>query len=414
MTILVVGSGGREHALAWKLAQEAEVIAAPGNPGIAEVARCFPTPALDISALVALARDQAVDLVVVGPEDPLIVGLADALREAGIATFGPGREAAQLEGSKAFSKQLMNEAGVPTAAFGVFDDPRAAMAFCRARDEEGLYVVVKASGAALGKGVTVCGSLAEAQAAVRRAMVDREYGEAGAVVVVEDRLEGRELSLLTLCSDQGIFSLPLAQDYKRAFDNDEGPNTGGMGGYSPIAWAPVDLVQRAEAHVVQPILDALRRRGIAYRGVLFSGLMVDGDDVHCLEYNVRFGDPETQTVMARLGSGLAVVLGACARGEVIPPIEVLENAAVSVVVASEGYPGSIRKGLPVEIGLVPPEVRVFQAGIADVDGRLVTNGGRVATVTATAPTLAAARELAYAGASQVRFEGAWFRTDIAQ
>lgn len=425
MKILVVGSGAREHALVWKLSQEAEVFAAPGNPGISTLCDCFPVPAMDLAGQVALAKRLSVDLVVVGPEDPLIAGLADALRNAGLATFGPGAEGARLEGSKAFSKDLMKEAGIPTAAYGHFTDPVAAREFVDSRMAAGRNVVVKASGAALGKGVTVCNGAEDAYEAVDFALVRKGFGEAGSEIVVEDRLGGREFSLLTLCSDGGFLSLPIAQDYKRIYDRDEGPNTGGMGSYSPVPWISEETVAKTEATVVQPLLDTLKKRGISYRGVLFSGLMVDQGKISCLEYNVRFGDPETQSVMARLGSGLAAALLACAKGEPIPPIEVLANAAVSIVIASGGYPGPIQKGIPIVLGDLYPNTTLFHAGtawskdvppVSVVEGHetaLVTNGGRVITVTATGLSLPGARTLAYEAAKSVCFSGIQYRSDIA-
>lgn len=408
MKILLVGSGGREHALAWKLAQEAEVIAAPGNPGIAKVARCAGVPPGDQEAIVSLALREAADLVVIGPEDPLIAGLADRIRDAGVACFGPGAEGARLEGSKAFAKQLMREAKVPTAEFGVFTDPGEARKFAAGR-----AVAVKASGAALGKGVVVCSSQREAEVAIDSMLVDRIFGEAGSTIVVEERLSGPEFSLLTLCSEGEFRSLPVAQDYKRALDGDRGPNTGGMGSRSPVPWLTDDIVRRAEREVVRPILDALAKRGVSYRGVLFSGLMLHEDTPHCLEFNVRFGDPETQSVVLRLGSGLAAALAACAAGQSIPEIEVRANAAVTVVLASAGYPGSYEKGKPIAIGALPPGTEAFQAGTVLVEGQLATHGGRVIAVSSSAATLEDARATAYAAADAIEFEGKTYRRDIA-
>ncbi|HWA83295.1 MAG TPA: phosphoribosylamine--glycine ligase [Fimbriimonadaceae bacterium] len=411
MRILVVGSGGREHALAWKLSREAEVLCAPGNPGIAEQVHCFETPASDFQAIGDLAASQTVDLVVVGPEAPLIGGLADALRSRGISVFGPGLEGARLEGSKAFSKRLMEEAGVPTAGSAVFEDPVLAHEYVRSRSGR---VVVKASGAALGKGVIVTDSEEEAHGAIDAMLLDREFGEAGATIIVEDRLEGREFSLLTLCSDAGFYSLPVAQDFKRALDNDRGPNTGGMGSFSPASWISPGLIEEAEDRVVRPILQALRNRATSYRGVLFSGLMMHEGRLNCLEFNVRFGDPETQSVVRRLGMGLAGALKACADGHPIPPPSVEENAAVTVVAASGGYPGDYEKGKEISIGEMPDGVQVFHAGTALRDGRLVTVGGRVLAVSAAAQSVEAARRLAYEGIARIGFEGMRFRADIAE
>ncbi len=415
MTILVVGSGGREHALAWKLSQEADVIAAPGNPGISECARCLDVSASDSMAIAHLAASEGVDLVVVGPEAPLIGGLADVVRKRGIPVFGPGADGAQLEGSKAFSKQLMREAGVRTAEFEVFDDPVEAHRYVGSRKRK---LVVKASGAALGKGVIVTDTENEAHEAVDAILVDGEFGAAGAQIVIEDRLTGPEFSLLTLCSDDpsgpsGYLSLPVAQDYKRALDGDRGPNTGGMGSFSPVPSITPEMARQTEADVVLPILSALRERCISYRGVLFSGLMLHEAKPYCLEFNVRFGDPETQSIVCRLGSGLVAALLACAEGKPIPPVEVLNDAAVTVVAASGGYPNEYEKGKEITIGSLAEGVQVFHAGTAFRNDRLVTNGGRVLAVTACARDLKQARDLAYAGAGQVQFEGIHFRRDIA-
>ncbi len=405
MRILVVGSGGREHALAWKLAQEHEVVCAPGNPGIAEDVECVPA-----DDLVGLAR--GFDLVVVGPEEPLVDGLADRLRAVGAVVYGPGAEGARLEASKAFSKSAMQAAGVPTAEFFTFHHADPALEYARNRSGEGRRVVVKASGNALGKGVVVCDAVEEAEAAIRSMMVDHAYGEAGATVVIEERLEGPEFSLLTIVGDAGFVSLPAAQDHKRAFDGDLGPNTGGMGTVSPCAWVSPDLVAETEARVVAPVLEELRRRGISYRGTLFSGLLVQDGRPYCLEYNVRFGDPETQSVVLRLGHGLGDALFAAATGAEIVVPEVLDNAAATVLVASGGYPGAYEKGLPVSVGALPEGAKLFHAGTALRDGGLVTNGGRVIGASASGATLAEARSRAYEAAAAVRFEGAFCRGDI--
>ena len=414
MRILVVGSGGREHALAWKLAQEHEVFCAPGNPGIAEEAEIVPVVAMDGIGLLEAARSRKVDLVVVGPEDPLVEGLADALRAGGIAVFGPGAAGARLEASKAFSKEVMRAAGVPTAKSETFDirSGGAPMLYAKSRLASGKKVVVKASGNALGKGVYVCDTYKEAETAIGTMLWDKVHGEAGETVLVEDRLVGPEFSLLTLVGERGFLSLPVAQDHKRAFDRDQGPNTGGMGTVSPCAWVSEDLVREAEERVVAPILAELRRRGIDYRGTLFSGLLVEDGTPYCLEYNVRFGDPETQSVMLRLGRGLGDALYAAAvGGEILAP-GILDNAAVTVVVASGGYPGAYEKGLPIEIDALPDGAKLFHAGTALKDGALVTNGGRVFGASASGATLDEARLRAYAAAEAVRFDGAFYRRDI--
>jgi phosphoribosylamine--glycine ligase len=413
MRVLVVGSGGREHALCWKLSQEAEVHATPGNPGIAEDCIVHSVSASDFDGIVGLAKSLDVDLVVIGPENPLIDGLADALREKGIPTFGPGASGAQLEGSKAFSKALMHEAGVPTAEFRTFTESAPARQYARQMFDGGRPVVVKASGAALGKGVIVCDDVEQAERAIANMIDESEFGHAGATIVVEERLEGPEFSLLTLCSDNNFLSLPVAQDYKRARDGDEGPNTGGMGSYSPVPWIPAGMVEQAEEEVVRPVLLALK--GTGYRGVLFSGLMISGGRAYCLEYNVRFGDPETQSIMMRLGSGLANALLACANGEAIPAFDVLKNASVCVVVASANYPGPLEKGFQIELPAhIPTGAKLFHSGTATKQGAVVTGGGRVFGATAEGESLDKARAAAYELARSVKFEGAWSRNDIAE
>jgi phosphoribosylamine--glycine ligase len=400
--------------LAWKLAQEAEVHVAPGNPGIAQCAECHPVPVSDQIGLVGLARRLAVDLVLVGPEAPLIDGLADVLRAVGIPVFGPGKDGAQVEGSKAFAKTLMRDAHVKTAEYRICTEPQSAFDYVRHLASEGKRCAVKASGTALGKGVVVCASPEDAEEAIEMMMVRREFLEAGDTIVVEERLVGPEFSLLTLCSDDGFVSLPVAQDYKRALDGDQGLNTGGMGSYSPVPWITDDMVLHTEKTVVAPMLGALKERGVPFRGVLFSGMLVQEGVPYCLEYNVRFGDPETQSIMPRLGHGFAEALLACAQGKPIPPLTVLDKAVVSVVVASGGYPSAYKKGVPIRIdGDLGEDVVAFHAGTKLQDGHLVTDGGRVMAVTAAAATLEAARAKAYDAVDKVAFGGMHHRSDIA-
>ena len=412
MRILVVGSGGREHALAWKLAQEAEVIVAPGNPGIAQDCETVPVQAKDFEGLASLCKDRDIDLVVVGPEDPLIAGLGNHLRKAGILVYGPNADGAQLEGSKSFSKTLMREAGVPTAEFESFDDPDAASEFAKRRFAAGKGVAVKASGNALGKGVVVADTFEEAEDAIRRFMIAKEFGPAGETIVIEDRLVGPEFSLLTIVSEESYWSLPVAQDHKRAYDGDLGPNTGGMGAFSPVPWISPDLIEEVENTIVVPTLKALKERGISYRGTLFSGIMMESGKPYCLEFNVRMGDPETQAVMMRIESGYAAALLAAAKGDSIPPITISEQASLTVVVCAENYPTAGSKGAQISIGDLPAGSKLFHAGTALTDGDLVTNGGRVFAATALAPTIATAREQAYQAADAVLFEGARYRSDI--
>lgn len=413
MTVLVVGSGGREHALVWKLAQEAEVFCAPGNPGIAEDCQCFDVPVTDTEGLVALSHRLGPDMIVVGPEDPLIAGLGDALRAAGFAVFGPGAAGARLEGSKAYSKALMVDANVPTAASGTFTVAAEAADYVRGKFDAGRQVAVKASGAALGKGVVVSDTLEQALDAVAMMMERRELGRAGDEVVIEERLVGREFSLLTVVSGTQTFSLPVAQDYKRVGDGDTGPNTGGMGSCSPVGWLSDDVVRQTEHEVVAPVVRRLAQEGVDFRGVLFSGLMLQGGVPYCLEFNVRFGDPEIQSVVMRLGLGLAQLLSDAAQGRTLSPVSVSDQSAVSVVMASGGYPGSYEKGVPLTIGTLPDGVKVFHAGTAVSMGSLVTAGGRVLAVTASGPSLESARDSAYRGVQAIQFTGAQFRRDIA-
>ncbi|MEI7578281.1 MAG: phosphoribosylamine--glycine ligase [Armatimonadota bacterium] len=409
MRILVVGSGGREHALCWKLAQEAEVICAPGNAGIAEEVECVNIPTNDFHSLLNLIKAREIDLVMVGPEDPLVAGLADAVREAGILCFGPGRAGAQLEGSKAFCKAMMQRAGVPTAEYQVFVDAEAAKAYAKTKYTTGSKLAIKASGNALGKGVIVAETLAEAEEGIDAL---KALGEAGKTLVLEEKLEGKEFSLLTITNGIEIYSLPVAQDYKRIHDQDQGPNTGGMGTFSPVDWVTAEIIEQTERETVLPILQTLREDGIEYRGVLFSGLMQTAKGPMCLEYNVRFGDPETQSVLSRLGNGFAEALRACASGEPIPSIEILNNAAVTVVAASAGYPGDYEKGKVITINPLLENVKVFHAGTKLESGELKTSGGRVLAATATAPTQQEARAKAYEALAMIHFDGMQARTDI--
>lgn len=406
-----MGSGGREHALAWKLSQEAEVVCTPGNPGIAEDVTCIALQSADEISRFCL--DHEIDLVVVGPEDPLIAGLADHLREHEINVLGPGKLGAQLEGSKAFSKAMMERAGVPTAKYYTEHTSEGAKEACRRMFANGSQVAVKASGNALGKGVVVCETLEQAIRAVDEL---KSLGSAGETLVIEERLIGREFSLLTLVAGEFYQSLPVAQDYKRVNDGDQGPNTGGMGTYSPVEWVDEELVRQTEAEIVVPLLAEMIRQGIDYRGVLFSGIMQTEAGLKCLEYNVRFGDPETQSVMMRLGPGLAEALLATATGGPIPPITVRPVCVTTVVAASEGYPGIYPKGIPIEFGEIPKGVKVFHAGTQrlESDHSWVTSGGRVLAVTAEAPTSDQSRQLAYQAMEQIQFAGMHYRTDIGR
>lgn len=389
------------------------MFAAPGNPGISQVAECFPVRAHDFAGLADLARRVAADLVVFGPEDPLIQGGADRLREAGISALGPGQVGAKLEGSKAFAKELMRRAGVPTAEYRSFSELGPCLEYIRMRFDAGVQVAVKASGPALGKGVVVCASRLEAEEAARAMLVGGRFGEAGRTVVVEDRLVGREFSLIALCSAREAITLPIVQDYKRAETGDLGPNTGGMGSYSPLEWVTDSLRAETEQRVVAPILNAVADEGTPYQGFLFAGIMVVEGKPYCLEFNVRLGDPETETLVMRIGDGLSRSMRAAAGGKPLSPIEHLPNHALTVIVASEGYPDRPQTGRPLEIGPVPEGVTVFHCGTqVGEGGGLVASGGRVLAITARADSREAARERAYLGVRAVRLQGMRYRTDI--
>jgi phosphoribosylamine--glycine ligase len=407
--ILVIGSGGREHALVWRLAKSGhELLAAPGNPGIAQLARCFAVAVDRHAELVALAREQRVDLVVVGPEAPLVAGLADELRAAGIATFGASAAGAQLEGSKAFSKQFFARHDIPTAKFFIAKTIAEADA---AIDQLGACVV-KADGLAAGKGVVVAADAAEAKAAARE-MLDGRFGAAGATLVIEQKIAGREVSVLAITDGKRLEVLPVVEDHKTIFDGDRGPNTGGMGTVSP-AWASDALITRVIREILEPTVRGLAADGIDYRGVLYAGVMVDSQgNPWLLEYNCRFGDPETQPIMARTIGDLGAVLANAARGELHHGVLGWDaRVAVCVVVAAAGYPGAPKTGDAIRIGAVPDDVIVFHAGTAEKDGALVSAGGRVLGVTALGISVQQARERAYAVVDAIELAGKQVRRDI--
>ena len=415
MRVLVVGAGGREHALVSVISASPlclEVHAAPGNPGIALVGKCHPVKVDDIAGQVALARSLAVDLVVVGPEVPLVLGLADELRAAGIRVFGPSAAAAHVEGSKAFTKELLEAAGVDTAtAFTVttLDEARDAIAKLGGR------CVVKADGLAAGKGVVICDDAAEAEQAAQE-LLDGALGEAGTTLVIEERMEGPELSVLALCHGEAAVPLPSARDYKRIGEGGTGPNTGGMGAISPAPGVSDEEAQQIVETVHKPILRELVRRGIPFSGCLYAGLMLTATGPRVLEFNVRFGDPETEAVLPRLGEDLLPFLMACADGTLQDGrLRTIPGAAVAVVLASRGYPASSESGTPIngvsEAGS-QRDVAVFHAGTAIVDSRLVTAGGRVLAVTARGADGAAAQAAAYAAAAKIAFDGMQLRRDI--
>ena len=416
MKILVIGNGGREHALTWKLAQDSArhaLFCAPGNAGTAALATNLPIGAEDVAGLVAWAKEHRPGLVVVGPEAPLCAGVADALEAEGLKVFGPCAAAARLEGSKAFSKEVMEAAGVPTARFRVYTDSARAVA---GLDDFGFPVVVKADGLAAGKGVVIAQTRAEAEAALHDMLDGGRFGAAGAEVVVEEFLEGEEASVFALCDGERVALLPAAQDHKRVFDHDEGPNTGGMGAYTPAPVATPEVMAFTKEHIVLPVLRELKRRGIVYRGVLFCGLMIGPRGVSVLEFNCRFGDPETEVVVPSIASDLAPILLACAEGRLSDGlVQLRADAAATVVMAAPGYPGGYPKGMPIS-GLAEAEAagcRVFHAGTALKDGQVVTSGGRVLTVTAFGKDLREAVANAYAGVGRIHFDGAHWRRDIA-
>jgi len=417
MKVLVVGSGGREHALAWKIAQSPKVdavYAAPGNAGTAREAELVDIAADDIDGLLDFARTERIDLTVVGPEAPLVAGIVDRFREAGLRIFGPGKEAAQLEGSKVFAKELMREASIPTAGCRIFDRADQAHAYL---DSTGGPVVVKADGLAAGKGVLVCGTIDQAHEAVDAIMVEHQFGEAGRQVVVEECLVGEEASILALTDGRTIYPLPSSQDHKPVYDGDRGPNTGGMGAYSPAPVITPALAQRITREVLVPAVHALTVRGIRYRGVIYAGLMITPGGPKVLEFNCRFGDPETQPILMRLRGDLVPALEAVADGRLEDiSLDWDQRPSVCVVMASGGYPGSYEKG-KVITGLDEvardPEVKVFHAGTALRDGQVVTNGGRVLGVTARAGTIAEAKARAYQAVKRIHFDGAYYRTDIS-
>ena len=418
MKILIVGGGGREHALAWKIAQSPLVetlLAAPGNPGIARHARCVDVGVDAHRGLVELARRERVDLVVVGPEAPLVAGLADRFAEAGLTVFGPSARAAAIEGSKAFSKDLMRRYAIPTARFSTFDDAAAARRFCR---ELGAPLVVKADGLAAGKGAIVCPTLDEADAAIAECMERKAFGAAGARVVVEEFMVGQEVSFFTLSNGGDAMALAAAEDHKAVFDADRGPNTGGMGCYSPVPAFDEALEKRVMETIVRPTLSALAREGAPYRGVLYTGLMLTAEGPRVVEFNCRFGDPECQALMVRTPGDPVPLLLAAARGEAWPPARSWSSSAsVCVNVASGGYPGKYQTGIPirgVEAAEARDGVQVFHAGTAMRDGRLVTAGGRVLGVTAVAQDIEAAITVAYAAVRDISFEGMHYRTDIGR
>ena len=428
MKILVVGSGGREHAIAWRLAQDPEghaLFCAPGNAGTAAVATNLPLKADDTAGIVAWAKAERPDLVVVGPEAPLVAGLVDALSAAGIAAFGPVAAGARIEGSKRFAKEVMDAAGVPTGKAETFTDAAKAKA---ALPSFGLPVVIKADGLAAGKGVVVAETLAQAEQAIDDMLVGNRFGAAGAEVLVEEFLHGEECSILAVVDGERAVLLPSSQDHKRVFDGDKGPNTGGMGAYSPAPVVTDAMLPEIRDRIILPVLRELKRRGIVYRGVLYAGLMVNnansnprgplaksGSEVNVVEFNARFGDPETEAVLPRLGGSFAQLLLNAASGALSEAdLVVKDDVAATVIVASGGYPGDYEKGKEISgLAAAEPGAIVFHCGTKEADGKILTSGGRVLSVTGLGATLREAVDRAYARIAGISFDKMFFRRDIA-
>ncbi len=425
MKILVVGSGGREHAIAWRLANDPvrhELYCAPGNAGTAAVAINVPVGAEDVGAIAKWARENNPDLVVVGPEAPLVKGLVDELTKLGIPSFGPVAAGARMEGSKRFAKEVMRAAGVPTGMAEVFTDPVAAKA---ALAKFGLPVVIKADGLAAGKGVVVAETAAEAEAAIDDMLVANKFGAAGAEVLVEEFLDGEECSILAMTDGENVVLLPSSQDHKRIFDGDKGPNTGGMGAYSPAPVVTADMLPEIKDKIVVPVVRELKKRGIVYRGILYAGLMIapqggkvalSGSRINVVEFNARFGDPETEAVLPRLGGDFSKALLHAATGRLEDgDIVVKDEVAATVIVASGGYPGSYEKGKPISgLERAGEVATVFHCGTKKGEnGETVTSGGRVLSVTGCGANLREAVDRAYAGVARVSFDGMFYRRDIA-
>jgi len=415
MKILVIGSGGREHALVWKIAQSPavkQIFCAPGNAGTADLADNVDISAEDVPDLVKFARQEKIDLVVVGPEDALCAGIVDAMTAEGIRAFGPSKGAARLEGDKAFAKQLMRQHAIPTAEARIFNAYKAARTYVATRDTG---LVVKAAGLAKGKGVIVCDEPSQALLALDRIMVQREFGSAGETVVVEERLAGPEASVLAFVDGRSIYVMESAQDHKPVGDGDTGPNTGGMGAYSPTPVITDEILAQVERQIFVPIVDAMNREETPYRGVLYAGLMLTHNGPKILEFNCRFGDPETQPILFRLQSDLVEVMDAVLAGRLDSiTLRWDPRPAVCVVMAAGGYPGEYKKGAEIT-GLddaVSDDVMVFHAGTKRLGGKLVTAGGRVLGVTARGPTLAEAQKRAYQAVERIHFDGAYYRRDI--
>ena len=419
MKVLIVGGGGREHAIAWKVAKSPKVeklYCAPGNAGIAEVAECVNIGVMEFDKLTAFARENQIDLTIIGPDDPLAAGAVDAFEAAGLRVFGPRKNAAILEASKAFSKDLMKKYGIPTAAYETFTSPEAALAYLETAK---MPIVLKADGLALGKGVLICKDLEEAREGVKTLMLDKQFGSAGDEIVIEEFMTGREVSVLSFVDGKTIKIMTSAQDHKRAKDGDQGLNTGGMGTFSPSPFYTAEVDAFCKEHIYQKTVDAMRAEGREFKGIIFFGLMLTADGPKVLEYNARFGDPETQVVLPRMKNEIVDLFEACIDGTLDQvDLQFEDNAAVCVVLASDGYPEHYEKGFPIH-GLEhfkdADGYYVFHAGSKfDADGQIVTNGGRVLGVTATGKTLKEARANAYTATEFITFDNKYMRHDIGK
>jgi phosphoribosylamine---glycine ligase len=416
MKVLVVGGGGREHALVWKVSQSPRVkkiYAAPGNAGMAQLAECVPIKAEDIAGLVAFASSKAVDLTIIGPEGPLSMGIVDEFQKERLRVFGPAKNAAEIEANKAFTKDLMKKYRIPSAEYGTFTDRAEAEAYVRSK---GAPIVVKAAGLAAGKGVVVAETVEEAVNALDLIMTKKVFGQAGDVVVVEECLRGEEASFMAFTDGKTVVPMASSQDHKRVFDADKGPNTGGMGAYSPAPVVTKQIEKQVMEKVMNPTVRAMEKEGRLFKGILYAGLMIHNGEARVLEFNARFGDPETQPVMARLDSDLIEIIESILDNKLaLTPVKWKADSAVCVVMASDGYPGGYEKGKEIR-GLDKAaglrNVMVFHSGTAFKDGKVVTDGGRVLGVTGFGPSVAAAIDTAYAGVREISFEGAHYRRDI--
>jgi len=416
MKVLVVGGGGREHALVWKVSQSPRVkkiYAAPGNAGMAQLAECVPVKAEDIAGLVAFASSKAVDLTIIGPEGPLSMGIVDEFQKVGLRVFGPAKNAAEIEANKAFTKDLMKKYRIPSAEYGTFTDRAEAEAYVRSK---GAPIVVKAAGLAAGKGVVVAETVEEAVNALDLIMTKKAFGQAGDVVVVEECLRGEEASFMAFTDGKTVIPMASSQDHKRVFDADKGPNTGGMGAYSPAPVVTKQIEKQVMEKVMNPTVRAMEKEGRLFKGILYAGLMINNGEARVLEFNARFGDPETQPVMARLDSDIIEIIESILDNKLAStPVKWKADSAVCVVMASGGYPGGYEKGKEIR-GLDKAaglrNVMVFHSGTAFRDGKVVTDGGRVLGVTGFGPSVAAAIDTAYAGVREISFEGAHYRRDI--